>query len=202
MWKIYFVRHGQTDRNLKGIMNPWDVDSELNETWVQQAIDSWREARDQGLEFDVIVSSPLKRAIDTAKTIAEKTSYKWDIVVYNRLKEQLAWKFKNYSHDELKSEFDITDTEQVRRLFKSKKYNWIEDISEFIERVTSWFQEIKEKYADKNVLIVGHSGVARVVFINSLWLDEDTTIFKTHWVQNAKILDTEVNPFKDNQQSL
>ena len=47
MWKTYFVRHGETDRNALKMMNPWDVDSELNEKWIQQAISAGQKAYGQ-----------------------------------------------------------------------------------------------------------------------------------------------------------
>lgn len=188
MGNIYFVRHWQTDRNLKKMMNPWDVDSLLNDTWVQQAISAGQKAFQDNITFDIIISSPLKRALDTAKIIAKEVWYTWEILLDNRLKEQFAWKFKDYTHTQLKEEFNIESDEEIRRLFKSKEYNQIEDILEFSDRVTEVYKEIIQKYQEKNILIVGHSGVARIILMNSEKLDFQTAVYEADSTPNATII--------------
>jgi len=53
---------------------------------------------------------------------------------------------KDYSHNDIRKEFNIESLYDIRKIFKSKKYNKKEDISDFITRVTEVFNEIKEKY--------------------------------------------------------
>ncbi|HEY3430639.1 MAG TPA: histidine phosphatase family protein, partial [Cyclobacteriaceae bacterium] len=58
--KIYVVRHGQTDLNLKGIVQGSGVDSVLNETgWAQTS--AFFEAY-QNVPFDKVYTSALKRS--------------------------------------------------------------------------------------------------------------------------------------------
>ena len=57
--KIYIVRHGQTDLNLKGIVQGSGVDSSLNDTGIAQAsafFDMYRH-----IPFDKVYTSSLKR---------------------------------------------------------------------------------------------------------------------------------------------
>jgi broad specificity phosphatase PhoE len=70
---VFFVRHGQTDWNLKRLLQGRD-EIPLNETGLSQA--SWvaEKLRDvcarTSLKFDAVASSPLSRASVTAKKIA------------------------------------------------------------------------------------------------------------------------------------
>ncbi len=57
--KIYLVRHGQTDFNLRGIVQGSGVDSSLNETGNAQAQDFFKRYAD--VPFDKIYTSALKR---------------------------------------------------------------------------------------------------------------------------------------------
>ena len=188
-WKIYFVRHWQTDRNINSQMNPWDIDSELNKTGIIQAITAWKKAKENGLSFDIIVSSPLVRAADTAKIIAKETWYNSDIIFDERLKEQIAWELKNHTHDQIRKEFNVKETEEVRRIYKVKKYNKIEDIVEFSERIIESYNEVLEKYKWKNILFVWHSWTGRVIFMNSQNIDFDEAMFKISWIPNSVIMD-------------
>lgn len=187
-WKIYFVRHWQTDRNIEWKMNSWDIDSKLNKTWINQAIDAWKKANIEWLKFDIIISSPLIRAVDTAKIIAKETWFKWKIILDERLKEQMAWVLKKYTHIEIKKQFNVKTDEEIRKIFKSKKYNKVEDILEFKKRVTEFYNEILEVYSDKIVLIVWHSWTSRIIFMNSQKLDFEETIFKNPSIPNWIIL--------------
>lgn len=64
---IYLIRHGQTDYNKNGIMQGAGIDSSLNETGMEQAKRLSFAMQDEKLEFDVVFSSPLLRALQTAQ---------------------------------------------------------------------------------------------------------------------------------------
>lgn len=66
---LYFVRHGETEYNREGIMQGSEIDSELNETGREQA----HALRDRfsTIPVDVVYSSRLKRARETAEVVAQ-----------------------------------------------------------------------------------------------------------------------------------
>ena len=83
---IYIVRHGQTDCNDKKIVQGW-LNSELNEFGIQQAKNVADEL--EGVLFDIIYSSDLNRAYNTAKIIAENLpNYSGEIKTDSRLRER------------------------------------------------------------------------------------------------------------------
>ena len=66
---FYFLRHGQTDWNLRGIvMGKSDIG--LNQTGIEQAQNAARCLVDEAIEH--IVTSPMLRAVKTAQIIAQK----------------------------------------------------------------------------------------------------------------------------------
>lgn len=63
--KIYIIRHGQTDFNLKGIVQGSGVDSSLNATGQSQANAFYEKY--QNVAFDKIYTSTLKRSFESVK---------------------------------------------------------------------------------------------------------------------------------------
>lgn len=66
---IALIRHGQTDWNLQGRMQG-SSDIPLNDTGRQQAHDAVAVVRAMAIAWDVVVSSPLSRARETAEILA------------------------------------------------------------------------------------------------------------------------------------
>jgi broad specificity phosphatase PhoE len=64
--KIYLVRHGQTDFNLRGIVQGSGVDSSLNETGRAQAAAFYQAYRD--VKFDMIYTSKLRRTTESVQS--------------------------------------------------------------------------------------------------------------------------------------
>jgi probable phosphoglycerate mutase len=67
--KIYLIRHGQTDYNLKGIVQGSGVDSSLNDTGRAQAAAFYRAYRD--VQFDKIYTSRLKRTGESVQSFLD-----------------------------------------------------------------------------------------------------------------------------------
>lgn len=63
MPQIYFIRHGQTDYNLKGIVQGGGIDSDLNETGRRQGRLFFEKYKD--VSFDKVYCSGLKRTYQT-----------------------------------------------------------------------------------------------------------------------------------------
>ncbi len=141
---IYIVRHGQTDWNIEGRFQG-RTDIELNEKGKSQA-ENIKEKL-EGIRFDKVFSSPLKRALETAQIITDEP-IEIDDRIIERCNGQLEGKLKT----ECKNSIDFTDENEQRF--------GIESLYDFRNRITDFLNELEEKYVGKNVLVVTHAGVS------------------------------------------
>ena len=79
--KIYIVRHGQTNHNVKKIYS--NEDEDLNSKGINQA--NKLKEQIKKIDYDIIISSPLIRAKHTANIINVKNT---DILIDERLTER------------------------------------------------------------------------------------------------------------------
>ncbi len=68
--KIYLIRHGQTDFNLKGYVQGSGVDSDLNQTGIDQAAKFFNGYKD--IPFKKVYTSILKRSIQSVQLFIDK----------------------------------------------------------------------------------------------------------------------------------
>ncbi len=144
---IYFVRHGQTEWNKIGKMQG-HIDIELDSEGKEQA----KIVKDklQGIKFDKVFCSPLKRAKQTAQIICNQ-----EITIDNRLIERYNGELEGKLKTEIDVWTDFNDPNDTRF--------GIEPLNIFKERINNFLEEIIKNYKDKNILVVTHAGVCLYV---------------------------------------
>ncbi|MCM3567991.1 histidine phosphatase family protein [Neobacillus mesonae] len=142
MTTICIVRHGETDWNLAGKLQG-STDIPLNEKGIQQAKESGQYLKNSN--WEVIITSPLKRAKRTAEIINESLNI--PLVVMEEFKEK-------YFGDAEGMTF-----EERRRAFPDYQYPNEEDQSHFMNRLMAGLEKINQNYKDKRVLLVAHGAV-------------------------------------------
>lgn len=110
--KIYLFRHGETDWNKIDRLQ-YHADIDLNETGILQAKMNANNLKDKGIQY--IYSSPLKRAYNTGKMLADLINVKIGIV--DNLKEVDGGSWTGKSKEETK---EILGEENYNRLYHSK----------------------------------------------------------------------------------
>lgn len=147
---IYVIRHGQTDWNIeKKLLSVTDVD--LNETGVAQCTEAEKLVRN--LEYDLVISSPMLRTRHTMEIVNTKNI---PVIFDDRLIERDAREIEGI-------DVNTIDYRGFWTVGKDSDFN-SETIEECKDRVYSLLDEIKEKYSDKNVLIVTHNGICRLIY--------------------------------------
>lgn len=76
---VYFVRHGETIANLKGVVAGGQDDSPLTDKGKIQAAETAEALK--GIRFDLVASSPISRTIDSAEIIADRFGIESDNIV-------------------------------------------------------------------------------------------------------------------------
>lgn len=169
---IYFIRHGETDYNKKHIMQGW-LDIPLNETGLTQAEEAKQICKN--LQIDLIYSSPLLRAKQTAEKINEV--HKLQIIFDDRLKEICFGSVQGECRDDWSEE-------KKQDVFSNPEKYGAETLQQLYDRVTNFFREIEN--IDKNILIVSHGGVYRAIYkyLNNI----DGFDFELENLKNAKLI--------------
>ena len=175
MKNIYFVRHGQTDYNLKEIIQGAS-DIELNETGIKQAYQTKEKLKD--IKFDKIYSSPLKRAKKTAEIIGEDR--KITVEVDDRLKEI------SFGINE-GNKYGTYDYYGFWNYNNPHLYSEAEDVRDFLKRVSNFLDSLNNIDAG-NILLVAHGGVAKAVAAYFNGIPEDGQIDKLTKLENCEVL--------------
>jgi probable phosphoglycerate mutase len=166
--KIYSSRHGETEWNsLDRICGITDID--LTEKGQAQARELAKKAAEKG-DIDLIICSPLKRARQTAQAVADVIHK--DIIIEERLTE---WNYGSYE-----GKHRTTDGFADAKIsFGVKMPDGGESLFGLAHRVYSVLDDVREKYKNKNVLLVCHGGVCRVIetYFNDMTTEEFSNFF-------------------------
>ena len=155
MKQLYFIRHGESEFNRS---NRWtgSTDVRLTETGHEQARLAGVQMRDLGLNFDIIISSPLKRARQTAEHIAHSLSYPVDeIEILDDLVE------RDFGKLEGKKSL-IAATRYLIDESAIDKHENVEKLSDLQTRVNSVLEYLQALPHD-NILVVGHGAFGRAL---------------------------------------
>ncbi len=149
--KVYFTRHGETVWNVENKICGM-TDSPLTEKGRAQARELGEKLRAERLRIDEILYSPLSRAADTARAIAEATGI--PARCEPRLREQCFGRYEGTPRDG--EEFRISKTHFADR------YSGGESMMQLAQRIYNLLDELRAD-TDKTYLLVAHNGIARVV---------------------------------------
>jgi broad specificity phosphatase PhoE len=152
--QIIAVRHGETDWNRQGRIQG-RTDNPLNDTGRMQARAAAAVLPDK---IGVIISSPLKRAAETAEII-NKQRYNVEIITDERLTER---DFGDYEGMFIKDlQFDV---DCFRRWTDNIPTPNGETIREAAERVFGFLDWLKETRGGETALVVAHAHVIRPMY--------------------------------------
>ena len=145
---LYIIRHGQTELNTKMQMQGRS-DHPLNETGSAQAEEAAGRLAEMGVKIDKVYSSPLIRALQTAKAIAPEA----EIVVDNRLIEM---DYGPYEGMDLRN-----PAPEVLEFFKDfvnvPAPEGMEPLPDVVARLGDFIEEIREEAEHCNILLSTHA---------------------------------------------
>ena len=140
---LYLVRHGETVDNASQTMQG-QTQGELNERGIRQAHEFSEAWKDK--EIDIVVSSDLKRAVDTAAIIA--APHGLEVVKTPLLRERDWGDFTGRYIPDLKNE------------------PWpdnVESLEDLLSRAGEFITYVRETFPGKKVLAVGHGIINKAI---------------------------------------
>ncbi len=176
MGHIYFVRHGESEWNVADrICGQSDIP--LTARGHEQAMETGRRIEEMGIKVDMILSSPLLRARETARHIAEMTG------VQMRIEERLTE--QNFGIWEGTSPRRSPEFERAKSCFICS-YGRGESMLRLAQRI---YNLLDECMADRNrtYLLVAHNGIARVV--RSYFEDMTNEEYASYSVKNCEVVE-------------
>ena len=165
---ICLIRHGETDWNVLGKLQGQE-DVELNTSGRKQANELARYFETES--WNVVISSPLKRAYETAQIIADNISAP-AILVVNELVE------RSYGDAE-----GLLPEERLLQ-FPDGIVPGQEDFEHLCERAVAALNKIATDFQGKKILVVSHGGIIYTILYNLL--GEKFKNSKTH-LKNGSI---------------
>jgi uncharacterized phosphatase len=145
MKKLYFIRHGLSEMNKTGHF-AGTIDTPLTEEGRAQAKKAANHAKD--LNIDLIVSSPLSRARETAEIIAQEIGYPKENIIYSDLIIERHW-----GDLEGKPHITIEDLDEVPNA---------ETSDQLLERSEKALRYLESLDAE-NILVVSHGTFGRAL---------------------------------------
>ena len=182
---IYIVRHGETAANEIGYLQGWS-NNPLNNNGKKLAILTGRGLKE--VRFDYCISSPLDRAVQTARIILQESENDIDIQLDDRLKEI------NFGNEE---RVDIRSDEAVKFLTIPDVLHEFPDgesIYQVMERTQGFIKELIQKDDSKTYLISTH-GCAMRAMLNYLYNDK-TDFWQGHVPYNCSVTVVEAHNSK------
>lgn len=154
MTELIFIRHGETDRNVKGTYCGW-TDVELNERGLQQAAQARDKLAALGIRPNFLFSSPLSRAAKTAAIINE--AFNLEIRYDDRLKERHFGIWEDLTYDQ------ICEGHPEERVCWEKDWAGYcipegESAKQAFERGAAFLKDVLAAHKNQTLLVAAHWG--------------------------------------------
>lgn len=149
---ICLIRHGQTDWN-KNKLIQGRIDNPLNEEGIKQVTEVAQILKEKDPNWDIIIASPLNRAIHSARIIRDTLNYTGEIIINNDVIER----------DFGKAEGCLI-CEEIYDKIKRDDVENLEKSYELQNRAFNAILKIAKTYKGKKILIATHSHFIKGLF--------------------------------------
>ncbi len=176
---LAMIRHGQTDYNLNRLVQG-RMDNILNTNGKEQAQALGRHLKGLNDSFDILGTSPLLRAKETAEIVGSLLDLKVSYIDEDFTERDFG-PYEGKSIDEVLPLITKND-------FKVFGY---EDNEILIQRIKLATDALYERFSDQKVLFVAHSHVIKALLILSNPAKYDYT---NHFVGNSSVIYFDISP--------
>ena len=162
MTEIVLIRHGETDWNAERRMQG-HLDIGLNTVGYRQAELLAAALRDEACE--VVISSDLQRACDTARPLVQLCGVAW--IIDATLRERCFGAFEGLRYDEIETLFPHAHAAWQAREIDARTPAGVhvaETLREFSQRAVASVIAHAQRHTGKKIAIVTHGGVLDCVY--------------------------------------
>lgn len=157
--ELTLVRHGETDLNKQKIVQGSEIDAPLNKVGKEQAKKAGELLK--GRRFDVVISSNLKRAKETAMIIAKELGLEYG-GGFEIFRERDLGEWTGREIQEILTEHNAPATQKGAVMLRETPKNG-ESFEQFISRTKKGRDWLLKEYPGKSVLLVAHGGCLRAM---------------------------------------
>ena len=165
MTTVYLVRHGQTAWNKEEVFRG-RADIPLNETGRKEALLTGQYLK--GVKVDLVYSSSLSRAVETAEAIARHQGK--EVQILDGLIDIRFGRWQGVSHEEVRERYG-----DLYRQWKDTphliRFPGGESLEEVRERALRVIYEAIQNHADETLVMVSHRVVNKILLCGFLGLD-------------------------------
>jgi len=156
--KIVFLRHGETDWNVKGVIQGWKG-SGLNQMGLRQARLAADRLRRMDLNIDAVLSSDLLRARQTAQALAK--ALKLPVLARHDLRERHFGQWEGLSITSVLARFHLGKGMR-KDPFLAFDPEGGETMTVFARRMDGFLKSVLKDYKGRTVAAVSHGGPVRI----------------------------------------
>jgi len=185
MLNIYLARHGQNEDNANGILNG-HRDLPLTEIGIAQAEEVADKIKHAGLVFDVVLSSPLVRALKTAEIIASVNNFPNPEVMPELIERDFGSMtgLEQSKIEELCAP-DIIKTETITYFLSPEGAETFPDL---LKRAQLLLDKITEQYKNGSILLVTHGDFGKMIYAEYYGLDWKDVLTLFHFGNSELLL--------------
>lgn len=154
--QIYVIRHGQTDYNVRQVVQGRGINSDLNETGIKQAQMFYQKYKH--IPFDTVYTSSLKRTQQTVQYFFESIKH-----IQRHEIDEIDWGvFEGVEHHPSLHEkyYGIIESWKLNNL--DNKIEGGESANELKNRIMPFYEEIISN-SEENILVCTHGRTLRVL---------------------------------------
>ena len=185
MLKIYIARHGQNQDNANGILNG-HRDLPLTQIGTTQANELAESIKQTNLKFEIVLTSPLQRAFQTARIVSNVNNFPTPQIV-NGLIERDFGSMTGIEQSRIVELCapEIIKTETVTYFLSPEGAETFPDL---IRRASIVLEKLHRLYKNSSILIVTHGDLGKMLYAQYYGLDWQDVLTTFHFGNSELLL--------------
>jgi 2,3-bisphosphoglycerate-dependent phosphoglycerate mutase len=178
---VILMRHGQADNNVNRILVGRHVESHLTEFGKNQVLDIAKYLKE--ISIDKVLVSPVVRTVETAEIVCEYLGVSYEID--ERLYEIELGKLVGMNYEEIILKYGNLFLQFYTENDAALTHYGVESFASIKQRIKNILDEIRERYTNKNVLMISHLDPIKAAI--SILLDlKPESLYRWH-IRNASL---------------